>query len=148
MRVGGEEGGKEKEEEEEEEKGERRRRGGGEEEESWRRRVRGGGETGGRRRKRRRRATAVEGGGGGEPGGRGRDKSSEFTTCFHPPGGELRDGRVTDSVECYDPVMATWTDVRAMPTPRVDHATCAVPGGLFVSGGTSERRRGGSHVFW
>ena len=54
-----------------------------------------------------------------------------------------------ENVECYDPMTDTWTEMRPLPRPRADHASCVAEGKLFVSGGLGEPRRGkGNNAFW
>ncbi|XP_045170233.2 beta-scruin-like [Mercenaria mercenaria] len=64
-------------------------------------------------------------------------------------GGEVRGGKVTSTVEYYDPGTDTWTPIRSLPRPRVDHASCVVGGTrLYVSGGISNIKHQCSNVFW
>ena len=62
-------------------------------------------------------------------------------------GGEMRNGRFTDSVERFDPLTDSWTELRPMFSPRADHAAVAAQNKLFVSGGIGNRS-GANINFW
>lgn len=59
----------------------------------------------------------------------------------HKLGGETRGGIITDTVECYDPITDCWTEMKSLPKPRADHASCIAEGRLFVSGGVGEKKQ-------
>ena len=70
-----------------------------------------------------------------------------LTAVVDVTGGEVRGGRPTDSVECYDPFTDTWTEMRPMPEPRAGHAACVAERRLFVSGGTGTLETP-TNTFW
>ena len=50
-------------------------------------------------------------------------------------GGQAADGRATATVERFDPMSGTWTDVTPMGHARFSHAAAALDGMLYVVGG-------------
>ncbi|XP_064623676.1 kelch-like protein 10 [Lineus longissimus] len=69
--------------------------------------------------------------------------------CIYVTGGEVKHGKVTNSVEAYDPVANKWTEKRPLPKPRADHASCVFNRDtLFVSGGFGNVTKQMSDVFW
>ncbi len=59
-------------------------------------------------------------------------------------------GKVMDTVECYDPVTDQWTEMKPMPQPRADHASCVCLERLFVSGGVTDNSeiKTECDIFW
>ncbi|WAR19849.1 KLH42-like protein, partial [Mya arenaria] len=76
--------------------------------------------------------------------------TGKWTACakLHEPRcrGEVRHGKVTDHVEFYDPQADTWTPIKLLPRPRVDHASCVAGNRLYVSGGIPNiKHQGGGY---
>ena len=61
---------------------------------------------------------------------------------FSLSGGEGKLARPFDHVEYYDPVMDQWSEVRSLPEPRADHASCVCNNLVYVCGGRADTQKG------
>ncbi|CAH1777291.1 unnamed protein product [Owenia fusiformis] len=68
--------------------------------------------------------------------------------CLFVTGGEVGKGKVTDSVECYNPLLDQWFLRKPMPKPRLGHASCSTQGKLLISGGYSSAKHLCTKDFW
>ena len=54
-------------------------------------------------------------------------------------GGQDNSGSTLNSVEYYDPIANTWTEVASMGTPRYSLASATLNGVVYAIGGLAER---------